>query len=185
MRRRLSAAVSSAAGAAPALSPVAANAVGLPLTTLPCLHAQAQFLAEQAGAQPAARVTRVSRKQPQQPATPPPEQQQLQPQGGVQPHAASSSAAAAATAGPAPAEAATPTATPVAQHQQQEEEQMCPAIPGILSDVKERVLTGSVVEPPAASAAAAISAASSASFPKAVHRKQSKVGVGCLFDILV
>jgi hypothetical protein len=53
------------------------------------------------------------------------------------------------------------------------QEQLCPSIPGILTDVQERAV--STAQPPGVPSSAV---ATAAAFPKAVHRKQSKVGGG-------
>lgn len=122
------------------------------------LHAQAQFLAGQSAAQPAARVTRVSRRPPQQ--QPALQQKPPEPTYPI-PDAAQPSTAADRAAGVAAAD------------QAEQEQPLCPSIPGILSDVQERVFSSA--QPPGAPTAAA---AAAGAFPAAVHRKQSKVGRG-------
>jgi hypothetical protein len=127
---------------------------------------QAQFLAGQSGAQPAARATRVTRKPPQQQQE---EQTQQQPQQLPGPQAPIPQPHHVKTAGQQQeaAETESNSAASVAAEPQQDE-QLCPTIPGILSDVKERVYTSAQDLGPLAAAAAG-------AFPKAVHRKQSKV----------
>lgn len=117
---------------------------------------QEQFLAGQATSQPAARVTRISRK-PQQ-------QQQQQTKGPV---------VACGSEHQAHEQQQQQDLLPQPGAQQpspQPAEQMCPVIPGILTDVRERDCSST--QPPAPPAA---DAAAAAAFPKAVHRKQSKV----------
>ncbi|KAF8057274.1 Oxsr1 [Scenedesmus sp. PABB004] len=130
------------------------------------LRLQEEFFAAQASAQPAARVTRISRP----------------PAGGRGGAAAAAAAAAAGgAAGPAPAQqggaagapvdaacaaggAAAPAAPAAADGA------LTPGIPGVLSDIRERAVPAG---PPAAPSAAA-----AAAFPAAEHRKQSKFALG-------
>jgi hypothetical protein len=131
---------------------------------------QAEFLAGQSGAQPAARATRVTRK--------PTQQQQQQQQHQEQPKALGSTflpqlVGKAAQQQEEATETDSKSAASSAADQQQDE-QLCPTIPGILSDVKERMHTSAQAQGPPAAAAAA-TAAGAGAFPKAVHRKQSKV----------
>lgn len=138
------------------------------VSVLPCCM-QAQFLAGQSGSQPAARVTRVSRKSPavQQPLQQPPSN--------VESHSDANAPLAQAVQqqqppGPAQAQKAPDaSAGKAASTAADQDDQLCPSIPGILTSVKERE-TGPVIAPGGPAAAA------ESAFPKAVHRKQSKVG---------
>jgi hypothetical protein len=136
------------------------------------MSSQAEFLAGQATGQPAARVTRMSRRPPQQQQQQqqPPEEDKAGPHAAAAqiqpPHSASQQQQQQAQCQEGPAAAPSPTEQ---QQQQPATEQLCPTIPGILTDVKERVFNASAPPLPGPPAAAAVS------FPKAMHRKQSKV----------
>jgi hypothetical protein len=151
------------------------------------VHAlQEEFLKAQAAAKPAARVTRISRK----------------------PAAESSAAAPAVAAAAVAAKQQATSHAPASQQQsviserldgvenssgaaeQQHspdssapaavEQAMCPAIPGILFDVKERSVGSAAAAPPQPP-----TTAGAASFPAAVHRKQSKVGLVFPYNYLL
>ena len=145
---------------------------------------QAQFLAGQAAAQPAARVTRVSRRPHQQ--QPPlhdnvTASQTIQQRSSAvsslaeerqqQQHHATLQQATEQQQQEQPIVQTTQHCQERQQQDEQQQEQLCPPIPGILTNVQERAVS-SARPPGLPSAAAAIAA-----FPKAVHRKQSKVCV--------
>jgi hypothetical protein len=136
---------------------------------------QAQFLAGQSGSQPAARVTRVSRKPPapQQPVQQPQATLESPPDSNAlrKPAAAPQRQLQQQPLDPAQAQKVPddPAGQAAAAAAAAQDEQLCPSIPGILTSVKERE-TGPVTAP-----GGQVAAAESA-FPKAVHRKQSKVG---------
>jgi hypothetical protein len=142
------------------------------------VHAlQEEFLKAQAAAKPAARVTRISRKPAAEASAPaqavapaaPPAKDGSQQVGHFSSSGTSggglhiSSAAQQQQDDNTDASAVGAAATGVC------EPSICPAIPGILFDVKERNVG------PVAAAAVPPTAAGAASFPAAVHRKQSKV----------